>query len=413
MKKYYLVLLLPLFFTHTTLLSQTEQENDWLNVFVDCRTYCDINYFKQEINFINYVRDKAIADVHILVTPYRMASGGNRYDFEFIGQNNNQTSLLSYQAPPQVNSDKLRQEMVRVIKMGLIPYLSTTSLAGGIEINVDVPREKVEALTVPQEDPWKQWVFEMGANGNISLEKSRRSFNWRLGGEIDRVTENWRINQDIYYNLNTTYFEDEEETITGRRERYGLNGRIVKSISDHWSAGLFEGISSTTFDNINLGLRLGPALEYSVFPYREVTTREITVAYFNRVYYRDYIEETIYGVEQENLWDQALAVTARFRRPWGSLFSRLEGRHFFHDLSKNSLELYNRVSLQVVKGFNFNVTTNFEFINDQLYLPAGEASLEDILLQQRQLSTNYEFYFAMGVSYTFGSIYNNIINTRL
>ena len=116
---------------------------------------------------------------------------------------------------------------------------------------------------------------------------------------------------------------------------------------------------------------------------------------------------------QENLWDQALQIAARFRKPWGSLFSRLRGRHFFHDLSKNSLEFNNRVSLQVIKGLAFNLTTNLELINDQLSLPRGEATLEEILLQQKSLSTNFEFFFSLGVSYTFGSIYNNIINTRL
>ena len=50
-----------------------------------------------------------------------------------------------------------------------------------------------------------------------------------------------------------------------------------------------------------------------------------------------------------------------------------------------------------------------QIINDQISLPREEASIEDILLGQSQLATNFE----TGLSYTFGSLYNNVINTRL
>lgn len=54
-----------------------------------------------------------------------------------------------------------------------------------------------------------------------------------------------------------------------------------------------------------------------------------------------------------------------------------------------------------------------QIINDQISLPRGEASIEDILLGQSQLATNFETDLSFGLSYTFGSLYNNVINTRL
>ena len=42
-----------------------------------------------------------------------------------------------------------------------------------------------------------------------------------------------------------------------------------------------------------------------------------------------------------------------------------------------------------------------------------EASIEDLLLRQRQISTNFQNRISLGLSYTFGSIFNNIVNTRL
>jgi len=33
-------------------------------------------------------------------------------------------------------------------------------------------------------------------------------------------------------------------------------------------------------------------------------------------------------------------------------------------------------------------------------------------VRQRQLRTSYRYYLAVGISYTFGSIYNNVVNPR-
>jgi hypothetical protein len=37
---------------------------------------------------------------------------------------------------------------------------------------------------------------------------------------------------------------------------------------------------------------------------------------------------------------------------------------------------------------------------------------EVILLRQRQLLTGYQYYFNFGISYSFGSLFNNIVNPR-
>lgn len=384
-----------------------------LRIFIDCRTSCDLSFFKQQLHYVDHVREPVLADVHILLSRYPTASG-NRYEMEFIGKKSyeGQEKVVNYNAPPSSTSDEIRKGILHKLRLGLIDYLLDTPFAEEIVISVPERQESSEN-TEQEEDPWNFWIFEVYANGNVSMESSRRSFNWRFGTEVSHTTENWRILQNAYYSINQRIFNQDEGKITSQLQRYGIRGRVVKSISNHWSAGLFEGVSSSNFSNIDLGLSVGPAIEYSFFPYEEVTFRELTVAYFNRVYYRDYIEETLFGKTEENLWDQAIRIGLRLRRPWGSIYSSLEGRHFFHDFAKNSLELNNRLSMRVVKGLAMNVTANLEFVNDQLYLPKGEASLEDVLLQQKQLSTNYDLYVAFGLSYTFGSIYNNIINTRL
>ncbi len=53
-------------------------------MFLDCRA-CDFNYLRQEIQFVDYVRDRTDADVHVLATTQRTGAGGTEYVFKFIG----------------------------------------------------------------------------------------------------------------------------------------------------------------------------------------------------------------------------------------------------------------------------------------------------------------------------------------
>jgi hypothetical protein len=55
---------------------------------------------------------------------------------------------------------------------------------------------------------------------------------------------------------------------------------------------------------------------------------------------------------------------------------------------------------------------SISYIHDQLSLSAGGASQEEILLHRQELETQYRYWGSMGISYTFGSIYNNIVNPR-
>jgi hypothetical protein len=52
-------------------------------------------------------------------------------------------------------------------------------------------------------------------------------------------------------------------------------------------------------------------------------------------------------------------------------------------------------------------------VRDQLYLAAGTLSRDEVLTQQRALQTSYQYNAFVGLSYTFGSIFNSVVNPRL
>lgn len=64
------------------------------------------------------------------------------------------------------------------------------------------------------------------------------------------------------------------------------------------------------------------------------------------------------------------------------------------------------------ENITFHIRGNYSLIHDQLALSKGEATQEEILLNQQELETQYSYRGSMGISYTFGSIFNNIVNPR-
>ena len=154
-------------------------------------------------------------------------------------------------------------------------------------------------------------------------------------------------------------------------------------------------------------------MEYNFIPYSEVLTREVTLAYKLGYNFYKYFETTIYGFTSQKLLNQSLTLNLRYREKWGSIYSYVVASQFLDQPDQNRLTLNNYVNLRIVRGLSLRISGNFQLIRDQINLPKGEASIEDLLLRQRQISTNFQNRVSIGLSYTFGSIFNNIVNTRL
>ena len=114
----------------------------------------------------------------------------------------------------------------------------------------------------------------------------------------------------------------------------------------------------------------------------------------------------------ENLLKESLTITLEFKQKWGTFSSSLEGSHYFHDFKKNRLQFRSELSLRLIKGLNFNIGGSYSRVHDQLSLPRGEATFEEILLRRKQLATTYNYRFSIGLSYTFGSTRSNVVNPR-
>ncbi|MEL6254497.1 MAG: hypothetical protein AAFR87_20985 [Bacteroidota bacterium] len=407
--------ILPLIFSIALLSASSALfgQNSALKVFLNCN-FCDKNYIRSEMTYVDYVRDQSQADIQIFLVRVRSGGGGQNIEISFQASPDysDLEQKISFQISPNATRDESREDMLQKIKIGLIPYLAQTELLDNIQIDVDAGKEAVQK-EIKLQDPWDNWVFQVYGDGNINEESSRSRSFWQLGFRADRVTEDWRIRTRGQMSKRKNKFLIDEELITSSRDVNFFSGSVVKSIGAHWSAGIFASTAHNSYNNRDFSWGSSPALEYSLFPYSEVNKREITATYKIGYLYNDYIEETIYQKTEEHLMRQSFVLTARFNQPWGRIWSSVEASNFLHDFTKRSLQIDGNISFRIFKGLSMRVSTDFQLINDQLSLPAGGVSLEEILLQQRQLATAYDLGLGLGLSYTFGSMYNNVINTRL
>ncbi len=380
------------------------------NVFIDC-SECDKDFIRQEITFVNYVWDRNNADVHILFSKQKTGGGGEKYTLSFIGKKKfvGLNDTLSYIQNESDSDDDARKKMLQTIKLGLIKYVSRSPIGSEIKISYKAPKIKGEEKV---KDEWDYWVFKTRIRGFAFGEESRNLFNISGSFTASRITEDWKIKFNLHANYNENKFNYGGNNILSISRYQGLNLHIIKSYNNHFSYGLFSRIYSSIYDNLNYAMAVAPGIEYNIFPYQESTRRQLRIAYKVFVGHNNYNEETIYFKDKEFLGSEKLSVTLELVQPWGTIETELSGAHYFHNFKLHSATLYNELRINVVKGLTIDLTGRLAYIHDQIALPKGNVSLEEVLLQQKQLQTNYEYYASFGFTYSFGSIYNNVVNPR-
>lgn len=398
----------------TDTVSTEQQLNRAPYVFIDC-SFCDFNHIRNEIPFVNYVRDPKQADIHVFITRSRLSRGGAEYELSFIGLGEffDIRFDLNYTANRKDTWSETRDGLNQVLESAFLPYISQTAMASATTVEMDLEEFDFEEST-SVDDPWNYWVFEAYLGSvNLGLESNRMDFNSRWGFYADRVTEEWKLRFRPYFNYSFVEIEQEgREPVESTVKRHGLESYALKSLNEHWSAGLFANYQTRNDRNIKNRVEVTPGIEFSVLPYDVATRKAITLRYQLGYTYADYFEETIFGVSQENLFNHQLEASVDIEQPWGSVAAGAEGSHYFHDATLRRTEFFGRISVRITEGLSLSFYANYQNIQDQLTLPAGDASLEDILLQRRELATDFSFYGSVAINYTFGSDFANIVNTR-
>ena len=402
----------PFFFFLFIISISAFSQNNSIKLFLKCS--CDSNYIRDQINYIDYVRDQE--DANIILEVYGDPNGNRgKYSIYFIGKNNfiGMDDKLSFESHPKMTNDEIRSGLKDKIQTGILKYLVKTTDINDLNISITKPESNISDNDSLIVDKWKNWIFEISASGYYEKESSRKvnDFNGRF--EVNRYTEDWRIETTLRFFKRIEEFLSETNNFKSSRVYKGAYGKIVRSISDHWSTGIFYGLSEDSYENIKFSNNFSPAIEYSIFPYKDVVRREMVLEY--KIGYRknNYQSKTIYGKNDEFLGIHSFAFKTRYRQNWGDIYSRFSFFTYLHDNSKNRLTFDNYLNIRIFEGFSLRLGAEIRFIRDQINLAAGQASIEDLLLQQRSIATDFYNEFRLGLTYTFGSAFNNIINTRL
>lgn len=391
------------------------RRTDRLRVFLDCQNVnCDFDFVRTEIRFVDWVRNRQDAGIHLLVTSQTTGGGGRELTLAFIGQGafagNDQT--LRTVSPQTASDDEQRQILARAFKLGLARYAVGTPVADRITVTYTAPANDSGAAAPPKRDPWNYWLYSLSVNGNLNGE-SRSKFSQFYGNiSANRTTEALKVRLSTSGSYGENKFILSDGTFTSYSHSYGANGLVVKSLGPHWSAGPSISASSSTFFNHKLALRTGISAEYNIFPYGESTRRQLTFLYTLGGARFRYEDTTIFDRINETRSTQSLAVSLDVKQRWGSASLSVDGDQYFHDLSKYNLGASADGDLRLFKGFSLNLFGQASLLRDQLYLPKGGATDEEVLIRRRQLATSYRYFGFFGIRYSFGSIYNNVVNPR-
>lgn len=403
-----MIVLFMMSFAARNIAAQTPEP---LRVYMDCWR-CDMDYLRTAMPQINFVRNRQEGDVQILVTRQRNGAGGTEWTFTFLGYNTfaGMNDTLVVNTGQADSDDMVRKSIEKLLKQGLTRYLLHSDWKDAVEISFNI-EPSLEATSA--KDPWNNWVFELSLHNSYSGEKTQNNLSLFTRASADRITEDWKVEFSAFNDYNQENYQYDSTSYANYSRRKGLNGSVIKSLSSHWSAGLRAEIQSSTYENTKGRYDLTPALEYNIYPYFESTRHQFRIIYRLGITHRNYFHETVYNKISETRFLQRLRAEVQITQPWGSIETSLEGSHYLYDLKKNRLEMQGDLSLNVVRGLSVDFRGHVSMIHDQIYLEKGTASLEDVLLQRKQLATSYDYSASIGLSYIFGSVNNTVVNPRM
>jgi hypothetical protein len=367
------------------------------------------DYLRREIPYVNYVRDIRDAGVYIISTSQRTGSGGAEYTFFLVGQHEfaGMRDTISFVTTPDETTEGYRTKEVNTLKMGLMRYVAKTPLSKYMNITFTEPLSQTVST-----DIWNSWVFKGSLSGYLSGQKTYKYSYFSGNVSAARITEDWKINLNVRYYKNTSRYIIDDNTVESISDSKYITGLVVKSISDHWSVGGSSRIGSSSYSNEKIKYSLAPGIEYDLFPYSESTRRQLRLLYSAGINFVSYMDSTIYDKIKENLWIHSLSASYEVVQKWGSIDFTLEYSNYLHDWSKNNLSFNGYFDLRVAKGLSLNFGGGASMIHDQLNLVKQDLTYDEILLQRKEIATQYEYFVSFGLSYTFGSIYNNVVNPR-
>lgn len=200
--------------------------------------------------------------------------------------------------------------------------------------------------------------------------------------------------------------------ISGLSRRMEARCHWIRDLGRNFAIGWLAAWRSDQYENVWSEVRTGPGLEYNFFSYEEAPLHECRILYQIGLLDVSYREPTVFGRLGESLRWQSLTLSLAERRPWGWINAALQAGSYLHDPRLNRLNAEIGLTLSLGRGISISTNSTLARIHDQLNLPAGDLTAEDLIMQRRVASTSYSYATSIGLNLNFGSGEVGAINSR-
>ena len=251
--------------------------------------------------------------------------------------------------------DTQRQRLATAITIGLLNYLASDGVSGGLTVEVEQTAQPGQAG--PATDPWNFWVMSLQGSIAMTGEESSRELDLSADLGADRITDDWKITIGARDRTQREDFDlDEDEPLRAIRNERDFDGLVARSLNDHWSVG---GRGEHRFVDVRehrdprvLRRRRSNTTSFRIRSTRAGSCASATPS--ARIYAR-YREETLLFTMSDTMAQQQASVTIDQREPWGSLQAELEYSTFLPDASLYRIQLEGDVNVRLARGLSLSI----------------------------------------------------------
>jgi hypothetical protein len=387
-----------------------------LSIYLDCPC-CDMDYFRTRFTLVNYVTEQRDADVYILVTDIGTGSGGTEY--RMILNGNNRFGIYKdtvvFTLPADVTQEVMRSALLKYTQFALVPFLMKTPARKHLSLYIDEETDENERTDQP--DPWRSWTFTLSGSGRLYNEKTYRNYGITCGLYISKITPEIKLESNNFFEFDESRFRlyDNDTliySVVSTQKTLSSSNLFVKSLGGHCGIGGIASVMKSDYSNLDLEMVAGPAVEFNLFSYEDASQKQLRFLYAVKYIHSDYIDSTVYNRMQDDLFMHELHIKFMYIDQWGEVLLNLSGSSYLDDWSHYYAGFRAMAGIKIVKGLSFDISGGLSYIRNQISLKKGSVSAEEFLLGDREMQTNFNYNISLGLSFRFGSVFNNTVNPR-
>lgn len=411
MKNYFIHILIILLLFDLTLVAQENEKSDSINgsikIFFECNE-CDKNYMAENLDIGQMTTEDNSSDVHVILNESSQGGGALVSSYIIIGHNRFKAirDTIEFNISSELSPDEKRELEVDKLRLGLVPFVMKTPDASRLFLFLS---EKEISQSISR-DPWRNWVFYLSGMGSVYSQQNHYVRNLTMSLNINKITDKIKIESYTYYNYNESKYtlfdiDSNKFEFDTYLRNYSSHNLIVKSIKDHWGIGVMFHFMNDRPNNLDFQTRLGPAIEYNIFSYKDALHKQLRFLYSILYEKTNYVEYSIYDRLNHSGIRQNLSIMARFNQAWGFLDASVTGSNYMDDISLYSVggNIMTNIRIPKVNGLSFNISCGLNMFRDRIHEAKGFASQEDIYSRRRAISSDYQFSISAGISIRIGS----------